>query len=184
MKKLFLLLSLLSVSLVLQASQSGRREIDSYAAALTMVELSQNPAPFAAHPLEANIATQPNQFPSQATSVINQDQFTAPIQSKSGAGKKVRKERTEYVKNWKCSKCDKEVFGGKKDAIAKHRNSGCQKNHFRCDSLGLKDARSICPLKHADLKNFNAHLQKIHPGHKFDSKEAYDQAVAKYKGNA
>jgi len=126
------------------------------------------------------IANQESQSPSQPTSVTA-NQFTAPIQSTSGAGKKKKK---IHVASWKCPNCNQKIFGGQKDAVTKHRNSGCQKNHFRCDSLGLKDARSICPLKHADLKKFNAHLQKIHPGHKFDSKEAYDQAVAEYNGNA
>lgn len=167
MKK-FLLLSLLSVSFVLQASENelAANRVEDYAAMITLLE----------------IAAQQSQSSSQPTSVTG-NQFTAPIQSTSGAGKRLKKQH-EYVKIWRCSKCDKEVFGGQKDAIAKHRNSGCQKNHFRCDSLGLKDARSICPLKHADLEKFNAHLQKIHPGHKFDSKEAYDQAVAEYNGNA
>ena len=131
-----------------------------------------------------DIAAKSSQSTSQDASGTDQNSFTAPIQSKSGAGKKAREERTEYVKNWTCSKCGKKIFGGAKAAVKKHQNSGCEKNHFRCNALGLEDARSICPLKHADLKNFNAHLQKIHPGHKFNSKEAYDQAVAEYNRNA
>jgi hypothetical protein len=167
MKK-FLLLSLLSVSFVLQASENelAANRVEDYAAMITLLQ----------------IANQESQSSSQPTSVTG-NQFTAPIQSKSGAGKKV-KNRYIYVRNWTCSKCNKEVFGGQKDAIAKHRNSGCQKNHFRCDSLGLKDARSICPLRHADLGNFNKHLERVHGEPKFDSQAAYDQAVAEYNRNA
>ena len=167
MKK-FLLLSLLSVSFVLQASQNelAANRVEDYAAMITLLE----------------IAAQQSQSPSQPTSVRG-NQFTAPRQSTSGAGKRLKK-RHEYVTNWTCSKCNQKIFGGQKDAVTKHQNSGCKKNHFKCRNLGLKDARSICPLKHADLKKFNAHLQKIHPGHKFDSKEAYNQAVAEYKRNA
>lgn len=160
MKKLFLLLSLLSsVSFVLQASEN---ELADYAAAITLLKMGK----------------ESNQSTSQGASATGKNLFTAPIQSKSGAGKKV------YVKNWRCSKCGKEIFGGEKAAIKKHNNSGCEKNHFRCDTLGLRNALSICPLKHHNLEDFNKHLQRVHPGRKFDSQAAYDQAVAEYNRNA
>jgi len=163
MKK-FLLLSLSSVSFLLQASQKelAANRVEDYAAMITLLE----------------IAAKSSQSTSQGASATGQNSFTAAIQSKSGAGKKV------YVKNWKCSKCGKKIFGGAKPAIKKHQNSGCEKNHFRCNALGLSNALSICPLKHADLDEFNEHLQRVHPGRKFDSQAAYDQAVAEYNRNA
>jgi hypothetical protein len=176
MKK-FLLLSLLSLSSVSFVLRSS--EIDRYAAALTMADLSRNFAASAA-PVDDIILLDP------VTEDQRYDRFTAPKDNKSirktkACGRKEKKMMSEYKNT--CESCEKVIKGGA-PIFSKHIKSGCPNNHYQCSLLNLTKINGHpCTFKYRSLKEFNEHLKRIHGQDGFREEAAYNQAVAKYNRN-